>query len=105
MTTQNHPRNGSKGANPNPPADDSDPTGRYRSSAAERVQQNVVESDVPEESTEVAAESRPETETVQSPTERFPWMKDTRQWGGARAVDAARVDHRVDSHRRVRGDT
>ena len=80
MTTQNHPQNGSNGANPNPPSDDSDPTGRYRSSAAERVQQNVAEGDV---SIESPAESEAETqaETVQSPTERFPWMKDTRQWG------------------------
>ena len=89
MTTQNPPQNGSNAANSNPPADDSDPTGRYRSSAAERVQQNVVESDVPEESTEVEAESQAETETVQSPTERFPWMKDTRQWG----VRAPLTDH------------
>ena len=76
MTTQND------GQNPNgSPMDDSDPTGRYRSSAAERVQQNVAESDGSTEPAEVVPNEQPEEATVQSPTERFPWMKDTRQWG------------------------
>ena len=85
MTTQNDPQNGS---NPNGPVDDSDPTGNYRSSAAERVQQNVADNaDAPAESTE-SAEAAPEAEAPKSPTERFPWMKDTRQWG-TRALPTA----------------
>ena len=80
MTTSNDGRNPNAN-NQQPPADDSDPTGRYRSSAADRVQQNVAESDAAEAPVEPADENQPEPEAPQSPTERFPWMKDTRQWG------------------------
>ena len=80
MTTANNGQNPEE-ANQNAPVDDSDPTGRYRSSAAEQVQQNVADNADSEEPTEAAADAVPEAETVQSPTERFPWMKDTRQWG------------------------
>ena len=80
MTTTNN------GQNPEPtdqPAqvDDSDPTGRYRSSAAEQVQQNVADNADAESPVEPAADDQPEPEVVLSPVERFPWMKDTRQWG------------------------
>ena len=80
MTTTNN------GQNPEPtdqPAqvDDSDPTGRYRSSAAEQVQQNVADSGDAESPAEPAADNQPEPEVVLSPVEQFPWMKDTRQWG------------------------
>ncbi len=78
MTTQNDPQNGS---DPAGPVDDSNPTGNYRSSAAERVQQNVADNtDAEPEAAETAA-TPPEAEAPKSPTERFPWMKDTRQWG------------------------
>ncbi len=59
------------------PVDDSDPTGRYRSSAAERVQQDVAGSDEPAPAADAESAAAP----PQSPVERFPWMKDTRQWG------------------------
>ena len=80
MTTNND------GQNPEPtnqpgPVDDSDPTGRYRSSAAEQVQQNVADDGEAEAPVEPAADDQPEAEVVQSPVERFPWMKDTREWG------------------------
>ncbi len=80
MTTTND------GQNPEPtdqPAqvDDSDPTGRYRSSAAEQVQQNVEDNADAESPAEPAADDQPEPEVVLSPVEQFPWMKDTRQWG------------------------
>ena len=88
MTTQNDSQNGSSEATfqsahgePVEPRDDSDPTGRYRSSAAERVQQNVAEGGGSTEPAEAEQDAPPEEETVQSPAERFPWMKDTRQWG------------------------
>ena len=80
MTTNND------GQNPEPtnqpgPVDDSDPTGRYRSSAAEQVQQNVADDVEAEAPVEPAADDQPEAEVVQSPVEKFPWMKDTREWG------------------------
>ena len=80
MTTTND------GQNPEPadqPAqvDASDPTGRYRSSAAEQVQQNVADNADAESPVEPGADDQPEPEVVKSPTEQFPWMKDTRQWG------------------------
>ena len=80
MTTNND------GQNPEPtnqpgPVDDSDPTGRYRSSAAEQVQQNVADDVEAEAPVEPAADDQPEAEEVQSPVEKFPWMKDTREWG------------------------
>ena len=80
MTTNND------GQNPEPtnqpgPVDDSDPTGRYRSSAAEQVQQNVADDVEAEAPVESAADDQPEAGVVQSPVERFPWMKDTREWG------------------------
>ena len=78
MTTQNDPQNGS---DPAGPVDDSNPTGNYRSSAAERVQQNVADSEVSETPADETVESAAEPEAPPSPTERFPWMKDTRQWG------------------------
>lgn len=78
MTTQNDPQNGS---NPAGPVDESDPTGNYRSSAAERVQQNVAENTAAEPESAEAVEAPAEAETPQSPSDRFPWMKDTRQWG------------------------
>ena len=88
MTTHHNSQNGSGDATyqsahgePVEPRDDSDPTGRYRSSAAERVQQNVAENDVTEEPAETVVDTTPEEAAVQVPTERFPWMKDTRQWG------------------------
>ena len=65
-----------------PPADDSDPTGRYHSSAASRVQQDVAESGESESASDVPEAAPPaEPEPIQDPAERFPWMKDTRQWG------------------------
>ena len=80
MTTTNN------GQNPEPtdqPAqvDDSDPTGRYRSSAAGQVQQNVADRGDGESQVEPAADDQPEPEVALSPVEQFPWMKDTRQWG------------------------
>ena len=78
MTTQNDPQNGS---DPAGPVDDSNPTGNYRSSAAERVQQNVADNTDAEPEAAETAETLPEAEAPKSPTERFPWMKDTRQWG------------------------
>ena len=78
MTTQNDPQNGS---DPAGPVDDSNPTGNYRSSAAERVQQNVADSTESEPPADESVESTVEPEAPPSPTERFPWMKDTRQWG------------------------
>ena len=78
MTTQNDPQNGS---DPAGPVDDSNPTGNYRSSAAERVQQNVADSAESETPADEPVESTAEPEAPPSPTERFPWMKDTRQWG------------------------
>ncbi len=80
MTTNND------GQNPEPtnqpgPVDDSDPTGRYRSSAAEQVQQNVADDVEAVAPVEPAADDQPEAEVVQSPVEKFPWMKDTREWG------------------------
>lgn len=80
MTTQNDDQIPND-ANPGEPVDESNPTGRYRSSAAETVQQNVAESDGSVEPAVAETEAEPETETVQAPSERFPWMKDTRQWG------------------------
>ena len=79
MTTPN-PNNG---VHPAGSADDSDPTGRYRSSAAGRVQEDVAAGDAPASpaSDDNAAKTPP-----QSPTERFPWMKDTRQWGTRAAL-------------------
>ena len=65
-----------------PSADDSDPTGRYRSSAAGRVQQEIAAGDDPTPDDAVTTDATP------SPTERFPWMKDTRQWG-TRAIPSA----------------
>lgn len=81
MTTQNDSQNDSNGANPTAPVDESDPTGHYRSSAAGRLQQDVSDGGEPDPApaTETAAAAEPET--PQSPTERFPWMNDTRQWG------------------------
>ena len=78
MTTQNDPQNGS---DPAGPVDDSNPTGNYRSSAAERVQQNVADSEDSETPAAETVELAAEPEAPPSPTERFPWMKDTRQWG------------------------
>ncbi len=78
MTTQNDPQNGS---NPAGPVDESDPTGSYRSSAAERVQQDVAENTAAEPEAAETVEAPAEAEAPPSPTDRFPWMKDTRQWG------------------------
>ena len=78
MTTQNDPQNGN---NPAGPVDESDPTGNYRSSAAERVQQNVAEHAATDPEVAETAEAPAEAEAPPSPTDRFPWMKDTRQWG------------------------
>ena len=76
MTTQSNSQSDSNGTGPgdnlNAPADDSDPTGRYHSSAAGQVQQRVAD----------AGSSDPsEAEVEPTPAERFPWLKDTRQWG------------------------
>ena len=89
MTTQNDSQDLNGAPMNGAPTDDSDPTGHYRSSAAERVQQNVAEGDGSTDPAETATEEQPEDATVQSPTERFPWMKDTRQWG----VRAPLTDH------------
>ena len=78
MTTQNDPQNGS---DPAGSVDDSNPTGNYRSSAAERVQQNVADNTAAELEVAETVEAPAEPEAPPSPTERFPWMKDTRQWG------------------------
>lgn len=95
MTTQNTPANGGGGANPDSPVDDSDPTGRYRSSVAGQVQQTAVEqdaADVPDPGPTPSTDGEPVGATptpVQSPAERFPWMRDTREWG-VRARPTAR---------------
>ncbi len=78
MTTQNDPQNGS---DPAGPVDDSDPTGHYRSSVAGRVQQEAADSEAPEAPAADTVEETVEPEAPKSSTERFPWMKDTRQWG------------------------
>ena len=84
MTTQSNSQNGSNGTGVNPevPADDSNPhrplsflgcgaraTERRRGATAppSRLKPNQTRNQ--------------RKKTVQSPTERFPWMKDTRQWG------------------------
>ncbi len=85
MTTQNDPQNGS---HPGDPVDDSNPTGNYRSSAAERVQQDVAENTAAEPESVETAEAPAEPEAPQSPSDRFPWMKDTRQWGTRAAPTA-----------------
>ena len=77
MATQNDDQN----PNATGPVDDSDPTGRYRSSAADTVQQNVAADADDGDSADVAPEPVQDVESPQSPTERFPWMNDTRQWG------------------------
>ena len=75
MTTNND-------ATDNPTVDDSDPTGRYHSSAAGRVQQEAADSAEAETTpTEQPDQAPAEPTTPQSPAERFPWMNDTRQWG------------------------
>ena len=94
MTTQN-PGNGAHPAGLVPPADDSDPTGRYHSSAAGRVQQEIAAGDAPDPADADAAAvtaaaidtdaTAAEPAAAPAPAERFPWMKDTRQWG-TRAV-------------------
>ena len=81
MTTQNDGLN-SDGANQPPPVDDSDPTGHYHSSAAGRVQQDIADGAEAETApTEQPDQAPAEPEAPQSPSERFPWMNDTRQWG------------------------
>ncbi len=75
MTTQNDGQDPTDAG----PLDESDPTGRYRSSAAETVQQNVAENDTAPDEPDPVGEPTPEP--PQSPTEQFPWMKDTREWG------------------------
>ena len=76
MTTQND------GSDANPPIDDSDPTGHYHSSAAGRVQEEAAGSAEAETSpTEQPDQAPAEPVAPQSPSERFPWMNDTRQWG------------------------
>lgn len=75
MTTNND-------APDNPPVDDSDPTGHYHSSAAGRVQQDIADGAEPETTPVEPPDQAPaEPESPQSPSERFPWMNDTRQWG------------------------
>ena len=83
MTTQSNSQNGSNGtgANPDVPADDSDPTGRYHSSAAGQVQQNVADTPGDVSPPDADAVTEAEAEAEPAPAERFPWMKDTRQWG------------------------
>ena len=80
MTTQHDPQNDANGNDAS--VDDSDPTGNYRSSAAGRVQQDVAESE-DSGAAPAAADASASTEPAAppSPAERFPWMKDTRQWG------------------------
>ena len=84
MTMQRNPQNDAA-ANPSdapPPVDDSDPTGRYHSSAAGRLQQDVADTGETESALAAAAAETPaEPAPPSDPTERFPWMKDTRQWG------------------------
>ncbi len=81
MTTQNDGLH-SDGANQPPPVDDSDPTGHYHSSAAGRVQQDIADGAEAETApTEQPDQAPAEPEAPQSPSERFPWMNDTRQWG------------------------
>ena len=80
MTTNNDGQNPESTNQPGP-VDDSDPTGRYRSSAAEQVQQNVADDVESEAPVDPAADDQPGAEVVQSPVEKFPWMKDTREWG------------------------
>ena len=77
MTTQHNPQNGGNSADP---IDDSDPTGHYHSSAAGRLQQDVAESDETAPM-DAVPEAAAEPEAPPTPEERFPWMKDTRQWG------------------------
>ena len=80
MTTQSDGQD-PEATNRESPADDSNPTGNYRSSAAERVQQDAAESDGAADEAETDGQEEPAVEAPQSPTERFPWMKDTREWG------------------------
>ena len=79
MTTQHNPQNGGNSADP---VDDSDPTGHYHSSAAGRVQQDIADGAEPETPPVEQPDQAPaEPMAPQSPSERFPWMNDTRQWG------------------------
>ena len=83
MSTKNDAQDGNAVDPAATPIDESDPTGRYRSSAAERVQQTVAGQDdpPPAEDTDAVADVEAEPEAPQSPSDRYPWMKDTRQWG------------------------
>ncbi len=63
------------------PADDSDPTGSYRSSAADRVQRNAAAGDSADPATQASPDAPDQQPDGPSAAERFPWMKDTRQWG------------------------
>ena len=74
------------GVNPAPTVDDSNPTGRYHSSAAERVQQDVSAGDALAAEAESAEAESPAEKAA--PSERFAWMKDTRQWGVRAPVTA-----------------
>lgn len=80
MTTQNTDQN-PDGSDSQTPVDDSNPTGHYTSSAAGSVQQNVSDSGVAPEPDVADGESVPAEEVELTPVEKFPWMKDTRQWG------------------------
>ena len=87
MTTPN-PNNG---VHPADPVDNSDPTGRYHSSAAGRVQQDAAAGAGAGDGPAVPAEDgnahdHTAAAAAQSPVARFPWMKDTRQWGTRAAL-------------------
>ena len=80
MTTQNNDQS-RDGSNLETTVDDSNPTGHYTSSAAGSVQQNVSDNGIAQDPEPAEAASVSSEEAELSPVEKFPWMKDTRQWG------------------------
>ena len=88
MSTQNQSPNGDAEPTDGAPVDDSNPTGQYRSSAAERVQQTVADQSPTSVEPEGVPAEAPAEESPQQPAERFTWMKDTRQWGVRAPVTA-----------------
>ncbi len=81
MTTPSDAQNSDGSLAPDTPVDDSNPTGHYRSSAAERVQQTVGDQGDAAVETDSTTVAETVAETPQDPADRFTWMRDTRQWG------------------------
>ena len=90
MSTQDHAQDGDGPSPADSAADDSNPTGHYRSSAAEQVQQTVADHEEPAASPEdpITVAEDPVAATPLEPSERYAWMKDTRQWGVRAPVTA-----------------